>query len=373
MLIKRILIGLLYILNLMKWITSFINKSLHHIKQNGLKALLGKGKDRVSREYVQRIRKPSSIGPSSSTVKAAMSQGNTEYVLISEEHFLTDLAPVKPIAFYLPQFHTVRDSDGWTNISKAVHQFRDHYQPRLPGELGLYDMRVHEVQNRQMELALKYGLYGFAFYYYWFNGQRLFEEPVEMFLADKENKFPFCIFWANENWTRRWDGKGDDVLIAQDHSPENDFAFIKDIGRFLQDERYICIDAKPILLIHKVQSLPEPKESTTRWREYCREAGIGEIYLIATQTDSLIDPRELGFDAALELPPYNVKAEQINDSVQALKPAYRGAIFHYQDLVKYYSQEKKALEYELFKTVVPGWDTEPKNPGGGSIFAYSTP
>lgn len=358
--------------------------SFSYIKQYGLIGFLSRLKSRVSREVIRRIHRPSSNryeGLYSSLMNTASNQNTAEYVPISYEDFPIKLAPVKLIAFYLPQFHPIPENDEWwgkgftewTNVSKAVPQFVGHYQPRLPGELGFYDLRVPEVQKRQVELARKYGIYGFAFYYYWFNGKRLLEKPIDLFVSNKENKFPFCIFWANENWTRRWDGKEDDILIGQDHSPESDFAFIRDIEAFLRDERYIRINDKPMILVYRVQLLPEPKETARRWRDYCREVGIGEIYLIAGQVYGFEDPREVGFDAALEFPPHNFKADRINNSTKILNPAYLGHIYRYPDLADFYTQEKKDPPYELFKTVSPSWDNEPRKPGRGSTFAYSTP
>ncbi len=384
MLIKRIPAGLRYILNLMKRLPFLIKRSFSYIKAQGLRAYWRRVKERISREIVQRIYKPSPDlfeGLYSSFINTARNQKNTEYVPIAEGKFPIQLVPVKLIAFYLPQFHPIPENDEWwgkgftewTNVSKAMPQFVGHYQPHLPGELGFYDLRVPEIQKRQIELARKYGVYGFAFYYYWFNGKRLLEKPIDLFFSDKENKFPFCIFWANENWTRRWDGKDEDILIGQDHSPESDLAFISDIDVFLRDERYIRIDGKPVLLVYRVQLLPNPKETAKRWREYCREMGIGEIYLIAGQVYGFDDPLEVGFDAVIEFPPHNLQIERINDSIQLLNPAYQGHIYNYQDFANFYAQKQKNHPYELFKTVSPGWDNEPRKPGRGSTFAYSTP
>lgn len=310
----------------------------------------------------------------------ASGRKTTEYVPISNIDFPIELAPLKLIAFYLPQFHPIPENDEWwgrgftewTNVSKAVPQFVGHYQPRLPGELGFYDLRVPDVQKRQIELARKYGIYGFAFYFYWFHGKRLLEKPLDAFFSDKENKFPFCIFWANENWTRRWDGKEDDVLIAQNHSPESDLAFIKDIEPYLRDSRYIRIDGKPVLLVYRVQLFPNPIETAKRWREYCREVGIGEIYLIAGQVYGFEDPRLAGFDAAVEFPPHNLVVERINQNMQILNPVYNGHIFRYEEFARFYS-EKTTPDYELFKTVSPSWDNEARRSGKGTSITQSTP
>jgi O-antigen biosynthesis protein len=311
---------------------------------------------------------------------ASRGQDRAFYVPESDDEILESGLPLKVIAFYLPQFHPIPENDKWwgkgftewTNVSKAVPQFGGHYQPRLPGELGFYDLRIPEVQKRQVELARKYGIHGFAFYYYWFNGRRLLEKPIDAFFADKENNFPFCIFWANENWTRRWDGKEEDILIAQNHSPENDLAFIKDIEPYLRDARYIHIDGRPVILVYRVKLFPNPLETAKRWREYCREAGIGEIYLIAGQVYGFEDPGPVGFDAALEFPPHNIILKRINQQMKILNPAYEGHIFNYEDFARVYS-EKTMPQYELFKTVSPGWDNEPRKPGKGFSISQATP
>jgi lipopolysaccharide biosynthesis protein len=316
-----------------------------------------------------------------SLFNVASNQDSRCYVPLSKSNFRLKEAPVKIVAFYLPQFHFIPENDEWwgrgftewTNVSKAIPQFIGHYQPRLPGELGFYDLRNPDILNRQVELAKRYGIYGFAFYYYWFNGKRLLEKPIDQFYANRLVNFPYCIIWANENWTRRWDGKEHDVLIAQEHTPESDFNFIKDIKHFLQDERYIRIDGKPVLLVYRVQLLPEPAETAKRWRQYCRNEGIGEIFLMAGQVYGFEDPRDTGFDAVFEFPPHNVPFHNINNSVQVLNPAYDGHILRYQDLADYYSGHQMDYSYELFKTVSPGWDNEPRKPGKGTTFAFSTP
>jgi arylsulfatase A-like enzyme/glycosyltransferase involved in cell wall biosynthesis len=304
-----------------------------------------------------------------------------EYVPLSQQHITLTKDDIKFIAFYLPQFHPIPENDAWwgkgftewTNVTKAIPQFKGHYQPHFPDELGYYDLRLIDVQKRQIELAKQYGIYGFCFHYYWFNGKRLLEQPLNQFLDHKEFDFPFCICWANENWTRRWDGAENEILIAQNHSPENDIGFIKDLEPVLKDPRYIRIAGKPLVIVYRATLLPEAIKTTQRWREYCRTSGIGEIYLVAALSFGCGDPSGYGFDAAVEFPPHTMTScINITHKMKILNPHFTGNIWDYAEFViskKYLTK----VPFKIFKTVVPGWDNTARRPNNASIFYGATP
>lgn len=304
-----------------------------------------------------------------------------EYVTLSDIDLSGEMNFIKLIAFYLPQYHPIPENDAWwgkgftewVNVSKAVPQFVGHYQPHHPGELGYYDLRIQEVQRRQVELAKKYGVSGFCFYYYWFNGKKLLDMPLDHFTSDTTIEFPFCLCWANENWTRRWDGLDEEVLIAQNHSEEADLAFIRDVEKYLKNKNYIRIGGRPILLIYRAQLIPNFAQTVQKWRQYCKEIGLGDIYLIVVQTPGVNDPRAIGVDAAVEFPPHGLPPiPTINGALSIANKDFSGHIFDYWEVAKSF-MEKSIPEYPLFKTVCLSWDNTARRQNNPSIFHNCTP
>ncbi len=292
-----------------------------------------------------------------------------------------DALRAKAIAFYLPQFHPFPENEAWwgpgftewTNVTKAVPQFLGHHQPQLPADLGFYDLRLPDVLRRQVAMARQYGLHGFAFHHYWFGGKRLMETPLDTYLAQDDIDFPFCLCWANENWTRRWDGHDGEILISQEHGPDNDLAFIRDLEPYLRDSRYIRVDGRPLVIVYRPSILPDAAATLRRWRDYCRNVGIGELFIAMAQFDTE-DPREQGFDAAIEFPPHKLARgfDAINHTLDIVNPDYQGHVLHYQSIV----DSAKAWPdkgFPLIRTVFPGWDNEARRPGKGYTFAFSTP
>ncbi|MBI5632831.1 MAG: glycoside hydrolase family 99-like domain-containing protein [Nitrospirae bacterium] len=285
---------------------------------------------------------------------------------------------IRLIAFYLPQFHPIPENDEWWgkgftewyNVSRAIPQFIGHYQPHLPGELGFYDLRIKEVQARQIELALQYGVSGFCFHFYWFNGKTLLEGPIRQFAENYE--FPFCINWANENWTRRWDGESNEILIAQKHSPEDDIHFIEYVSGYLRKKQYIRIDSKPLLIIYRPSLFPDPLATARRWREWCRDNGIGEIFLALTHSFEHVEPETIGFDAAIEFPPNTFPLSDISDRLNIINLDYKGVPLDYEDAINY-SMHQIRPHYKKFRGVCPGWDNEARRPGRGTVLVNSTP
>ncbi|OGW46079.1 MAG: hypothetical protein A2Y66_00505 [Nitrospirae bacterium RBG_13_41_22] len=285
---------------------------------------------------------------------------------------------IKLIAFYLPQFHPIRENDEWwgkgftewTNVARAVPQFIGHYQPRLPGEFGFYDLRVHEVQKRQIEIAKQYGIYGFCFHFYWFNGKTLLERPIGEFAENFD--FPFCLNWANENWTRRWDGKENEILMAQRHSVEDDIKFIKHVSKYLENKNYIKIKSRPLLIIYRPALFPNPKASAERWREWCHKNGIGEIYLAATHSFEHHDPRDIGFDAAIEFPPNTFPLKDVASRLDIVNPDFKGTIYDYKNAIEF-SKECLIPPYKKFRGIFPSWDNEARKPGRGTVIINSSP
>ena len=301
------------------------------------------------------------------------------YVEYSEEP-LPDPLPATLVAFYLPQFHTIPENDEWwgkgftewRNVTRALPQFEGHLQPRLPGDLGFYDLRNPQVMRDQAKLAKTYGLSAFCFYFYWFGGKTLLEEPLRNWLNDKSIDFQYCLCWANENWTRRWDGRDDEVLIAQKHSPEDDIAFIQHVAEYLHDPRYLRVDGKPILLLYRPMLLPDAKATAERWRSWCRENGIGEIHLAYVQSFERPDPRDIGFDAAVEFPPNLAEVDDITQDATLLNPDYAGTVLDWRSMARSF-MARSDPGYSVHRGVNCGWDNEARRPGRGRSLRHAQP
>jgi lipopolysaccharide biosynthesis protein len=288
--------------------------------------------------------------------------------------------PATLVAFYLPQFHPIPENDAWwgegftewRNVTRALPQFEGHVQPRLPGELGYYDLRQPEIMRKQMQLAREYGIAAFCTYFYWFAGKTLLEAPLRQWLAQPGLDLPICLCWANENWSRRWDGRAEDVLIGQQHSADDDLAFIAHVAPYLGDPRYLRVDNKPVLLVYRPGLLPSPRETASRWREWCRQHGIGEIHLCYVQSFDRVPPGDIGFDAAVEFPPNNSSLSPITGRQQLINPDYAGDVLDWRELARH-SMNDASPGYLLYPGVNPGWDNEPRRSGRGRVLAHASP
>lgn len=291
---------------------------------------------------------------------------------------LPDPLPAMLVAFYLPQFHPIPENDAWwgegftewQNVTRALPQFEGHVQPRLPGSLGFYDLRLPGAMRQQMRLAREYGIGAFCSYFYWFGGKTLLEQPLRQWLEDPTLDLPICLCWANENWSRRWDGRADQVLIAQRHSAQDDYAFIAHVAPYLRDRRYLRVDGKPVLLVYRPGLLPEPRETARRWRQWCQEHGVGDIHLAYVQSFDNVDPADIGFDAAVAFPPNNTTPSPITDRFRLVNPEFRGAIHDWRELA---TADLPIPRYTLYPAVNPGWDNEPRRSGRGRVFMHASP
>ncbi|MEN5235733.1 glycoside hydrolase family 99-like domain-containing protein [Sphingobacterium faecium] len=304
---------------------------------------------------------------------------------------------IKPIAIYLPQFHPFVENDEWwgkgftewTNVTKSQPKFKGHYQPQLPSDLGFYDLRLEETMIAQSELAKKYGIYGFCYYHYWFNGKLLMEQPLEMMLNSKNIDMPFCLCWANENWSRRWDGSDHLVLIEQHYSLQDDLEHIRYLMKFFKDDRYIKIDNKPVLVIYRSELHPQIKEATELWKKEAKDAGFEGLYLMQMENFVKgVNPEIQGFDAAIEFTPdFSIAKGKVLKRENRIKYIiekylhktgirdsghFINQVYSYPDLVND-TIAKPPMDYKQFRCVTPSWDNSARRKKDATIFHGSTP
>lgn len=347
-------------------------------RKGGLRKLsnkIKKWKGKLSRSWHSSLEAWEQFGQSRDGYDPAIPR--VEYSDVSEAFVdYTPAAPMetvtKAIAFYLPQFHPFPENDAWwgkgftewTNVGKAKPMFQGHHQPHCPIHLGYYDLRVPEVMEEQARLAKEYGVSGFAYYFYWFGGKVLMDLPLQQMLGNPKVDMPFCMIWANENWTRRWDGRDQDVLIAQEHSPEDSRALLDHLRPFMQDSRYIKVGGKPVFVIYRSAIIPDMKETILAWRRQAVEFGFPGLYVVCAQTFGTYDPRPDGFDAAMEFPPHIIKRKDVSDRMNQLHPDFEGSIYCYDEIVSG-AVKREDDDFKVFPTAMLSWDnTARKNTKG---------
>lgn len=303
---------------------------------------------------------------------------SVDFVPLCNE-FYNHTHSTKLIAFYLPQFHTFKENEEWhgrgftewTNVTKAIPHFTGHHQPQLPIDVGFYDLSTDKIMYRQIELAKQYGIYGFCFHYYWFSGKRLMEKPIFNYLNNKELDLPFCLCWANENWSKRWDGSNNEVLMEQKLEDGDGERFIQDMLPFFKDERYIKINNKPVLIIYKPQLFEKEKflQFIEDIKAGARNAGYEDLYLIVARTDATNLPDKFNMNAAVEFPPLIIDKILPEKKQNVFKNKnFAGKIFDIDEYIDT-KQFLNSLKCKLFKTVFPGWDnTARKAYKGAAVF-----
>jgi glycosyltransferase involved in cell wall biosynthesis/GT2 family glycosyltransferase/tetratricopeptide (TPR) repeat protein/ADP-heptose:LPS heptosyltransferase len=283
----------------------------------------------------------------------------------------------KLICFYLPQFHPIPENNQWwgkgftewTNVAKAKPIFDGHYQPHIPADLGFYDLRLPEARSEQADLARQYGIYGFCYYHYWFNGKRLIGRPFDEVRSSGKPDFPFCLCWANEKWTRAWDGRTGIVLQEQTYSLEDDKEHIHWLLEVFKDPRYITVEGKPLFLVYRAMDLPNPARMLEMWREEARKSGFKGLYLCRVESfdNERNEPRVLGFDAAVEFQPDWVQLREL-DRI----PYEDHLIFRYLDVVDQ-MLKKPIPSYVRYPCVTPSWDNSPRRKNNATLIIESSP
>ncbi len=315
---------------------------------------------------------------------------------------------IRPIAIYLPQFHPIPENNNawgegfteWTNVSKARPLFKDHYQPHIPHEsTGYYDLRDPDVLVQQAAMAKKYGIYGFAFYHYWFNGKRLLETPLDNMLRYGKPDFPFCCIWANENWTKKWDGGNNQIIISQNHSPEDDLEHIRFLcEHFFKSKNYIKIYGRPLFIVYKPFLLPNPTETAQLWRSEAEKYGI-RLYLCHMVFGYAWNKNlpVKGYDAVIDFEPFSIRRRNIFDQISNNR---KNSLKLYEKLIiqllkwlkinkKFFSVQYNKIDYKwivenletlknypvkIYPSIVPGWDnTARRNNDPALILTNSNP
>lgn len=297
------------------------------------------------------------------------------------------------IAFYLPQYHPIPENDEWwgkgftewTNVGKAKPLFKGHYQPKIPADLGYYDLRVENTRVAQAEMAHHHGIEGFCYWHYWFgNGKRLIEQPFNEVVRSGKPDFPFCLAWANDSWQAKlWNSEGtstNKILQEQLYPGVDDYILhFNELLKAFQDKRYIRVNNKPLFMIYKPMEFKDVSIFIETWQKLAKQNGIDGIYFIGQTTDIGLKDNilKLGFDGVnvVRLYDYMKNGRSLQ---RKIFDQVRRRIFslpfvaEYKDVMKnFIGNEEK--EINVFPSIIPNWDHTPRSGIGGQVFLNPRP
>lgn len=296
---------------------------------------------------------------------------------------LARLDAVRPIAFYLPQFHPTPENDlwwgsgftEWTNVVKARPSYLGHYQPHLPSDLGFYDLRTADALRRQAMLARRYGIAGFAVYYYNFGSRRMLGATLDTVRANPDIPFSWCLCWANENWTKHWDGGAHEILVEQNYDAATIDSIIADAVVHAADPRYVTVNGRPVFLVYRPLLLPDAPGFAATCRAGFVRAGFPGVHLVYVESMEAVDrklrPGDLGFDACVEFPPHG-RAVPAETTAEIVKPGWHGYRYDYPQTVRAFCR-RDSVPYTRYPAVFPSWDNTPRQPLQGTSFDGATP
>jgi|WetSurMetagenome_2_1015567.scaffolds.fasta_scaffold179299_1 lipopolysaccharide biosynthesis protein len=296
-----------------------------------------------------------------------------------KEEKITNFNNLLPIAFYLPQYYPIPINNKnwgygfteWTNVTRAQPQFIDHYQPHRPERFGYYDTRIPDLLSEQSKLAHCYGIGAFCFYYYCFQGEAELEYPIKVYACNSKVYLPFCLCWANENWTKRWDGKEDEILVEQKYGSGLMKDIIRKISSYFEVSNYLKIENRPIVIIYNPSAVPSISILVNEWREYCYKKNIANPYIIGAKTFNA-DNKILnhGLDGIMEFPPHGINIPPINMSNKLINFSFKGRVHNIKDYIEYIKDNPPD---KIFRGAFPSWDNTSRALESAKIFIETTP
>jgi hypothetical protein len=303
------------------------------------------------------------------------------------------------IAFYLPQFYPIPENDlwwgkgftEWSSVANARPLFRGHRQPRIPADLGFYDLRLAESRIAQAELAARHGIEGFCYWHYWFGGKRLLERPFEEVLRSGEPTFPFCLAWANQPWTDTWLGTGR-VLQEQQYSADDDVRHARWLLEAFADERYLTVGGRPLFVVYRPGDLPDPARTADTIRGEAARAGLAEPFVLGIDAFAFgQDFRTVGFDGTVSyepnlssnILPHMSRSKLVSRPWRKLSRTVRNArlgvwsstlkVYDYRLHYLRSQQYRAAFLHPFYPTIVAGWDNTPRRGTGAVILLNDSP